>query len=165
MRIVLDAGCDDARKKDLIVELWRACGVPTESRYDQSALSLAVLNNNPIAVNTLLSICGATFSRVTDPPRILTLHEPVQESQMSVLRLLAQYAPRLIHELSVDRAPYDDQSTALHTAVKRNNTEAAEILVNVFGASLDVVDAQGRRPSFYLRPDAPPELRGLLGAM
>jgi ankyrin repeat protein len=84
---------------------------------------------------------------------------------MKVLRLLAEYAPRLSAVLRVDRSPYFTQITALHLAVHQNNTEAAELLVDVFGASRDVVDAEGRRPIDYLRSNAPPELRGLLGAV
>ncbi|XP_071362768.1 ankyrin repeat domain-containing protein SOWAHD [Trachinotus anak] len=54
--------------------------------------------------------------------------------------------------------------TPLHVASMHGHYMIIKLLVGAFGANVDAMDYSGRRAWQYLRADAPPEMRELLGA-
>uniref|UniRef100_A0A665UYS7 Sosondowah ankyrin repeat domain family d n=1 Tax=Echeneis naucrates TaxID=173247 RepID=A0A665UYS7_ECHNA len=54
--------------------------------------------------------------------------------------------------------------TPLHVACMHGHYMIVKLLVGAFGANTDAMDYNGKRAWQYLRPDAPPEMRELLGA-
>lgn len=53
--------------------------------------------------------------------------------------------------------------TPLHVASMQNQYMVIKLLVGAFGASIDIMDYNGKKPWQYLRGDAPMEMKELLG--
>ncbi|XP_061690747.1 ankyrin repeat domain-containing protein SOWAHD [Syngnathoides biaculeatus] len=142
--------------------------------FPQSRLALALY---PMEHAWMLSAaegnCDALLEFVSEEPLLLTRRDFI--SGYSVLHWLAKRGQdetllKLLHraERAGGRPVCVDVRgsgglTPLHVASMHGHYAVVKLLVGAFGADVDVMDYGGRRPWQYLRPDAPREMKELLG--
>lgn len=109
---------------------------------------------------------------VSRDPHLLTRRDSV--SGFTALHWLAkggrdEALRRLVHDAEQRGAAVDVDVrggggvTPLHVASMQRRYAVAKLLVGAFGASVDAMDHGGRRAWQYLPPDAPPDMKELLG--
>nr|XP_061793049.1 ankyrin repeat domain-containing protein SOWAHD [Nerophis lumbriciformis] len=117
--------------------------------------------------------CDTLLEFVSEEPQLLTRRDFI--SGYSVLHWLAKSGRdetllKLLHR--AEKAGGHPVSvnvrgsgglTPLHVASMHGHYAVVKLLVGAFGADVDVMDYSGRRAWQYLRPDAPREMKELLG--
>ncbi|XP_037119017.1 ankyrin repeat domain-containing protein SOWAHD [Syngnathus acus] len=117
--------------------------------------------------------CDTLLEFVSEEPLLLSRRDFI--SGYSVLHWLAKSGRdetllKLLHQaeraggrpVSVD-VRGSGGLTPLHVASMHGHYAVVKLLVGAFGADVDVMDYGGRRAWQYLRPDAPQEIKELLG--
>lgn len=109
---------------------------------------------------------------ISDDPQLLTrrdfisgysvLHWLAKRGQDEVLLKLLRFAERAGIAVNVNLRG-SGGLTPLHVASMHGQFPVIKLLVGAFGANVDAMDYNGRRPWQYLREDAPPEMKELLG--
>ncbi|KAM9377498.1 ankyrin repeat domain-containing protein SOWAHD [Pholidichthys leucotaenia] len=109
---------------------------------------------------------------ISEDPQLLTRRDFI--SGYSVLHWLAKRGQdetlvRLLRHAQTEGIPVNVNLrgsgglTPLHVASMHGRYMVIKLLVGAFGASVDTMDYNGKRPWQYLRADAPPEMKELLG--
>lgn len=112
---------------------------------------LEFINNDPHLLMRKDFISGYTI-----------LHWLSKRGQDETLLKLVHYAERVGIPVNVN-VRGSGGMTPLHVASMQRHYAVVKVLVGAFGASVDVMDYNGRRAWQYLPGDAPPEMKELLG--
>lgn len=109
---------------------------------------------------------------ISDDPQLLTrrdfisgysvLHWLAKRGRDEVLLKLLRFAERAGIAVNVNLRG-SGGLTPLHVASMHGQFPVIKLLVGAFGANVDAMDYNGRRPWQYLREDAPLEMKELLG--
>ncbi|XP_035983231.1 ankyrin repeat domain-containing protein SOWAHC [Fundulus heteroclitus] len=109
---------------------------------------------------------------ISEDPQLLTrrdfisgysvLHWLAKRGQDEVLLKLLRYAERADVAVNVNLRG-SGGLTPLHVASMHGRFAVIKLLVGAFGADVDAMDYNGRRPWQYLKEDAPLEMKELLG--
>lgn len=130
---------------------------PTEHAWMLSAVDgnyetiLELISNDPLLLNRKDFISGYTV-----------LHWLAKRGQDETLLKLVHYAERVGIPVNVN-VRGSGGMTPLHVASMQRHYAVVKVLVGAFGASVDVMDYNGRRAWQYLPGDAPPAMQELLG--
>lgn len=130
---------------------------PTEHAWMLSAVDgnyetiLEFISNDPLLLNRKDFISGYTV-----------LHWLAKRGQDETLLKLVHYAERVGIPVNVN-VRGSGGMTPLHVASMQRHYAVIKVLVGAFGASVDVMDYNGRRAWQYLPGDAPPAMQELLG--
>lgn len=112
---------------------------------------LEFISNDPLLLSRKDFISGFTV-----------LHWLAKRGQDETLLKLVRYAERVGIPVNVN-VRGSGGMTPLHVASMQRHYSVVKVLVGAFGASVDVMDYNGRRAWQYLPGDAPPAMQELLG--
>lgn len=130
---------------------------PTEHAWMLSAVDgnyetiLEFISNDPLLLNRKDVVSGYTV-----------LHWLAKRGQDETLLKLVHYAERVGIPVNVN-VRGSGGMTPLHVASMQRHYAVIKVLVGAFGASVDIMDYNGRRAWQYLPGDAPPAMQELLG--
>lgn len=130
---------------------------PTEHAWMLSAVDgdyeaiLGFISNDPLLLNRKDFISGYTV-----------LHWLAKRGEDETMLKLVRYAERAGIPVNVN-VRGSGGMTPLHVASMQRHYGVIKVLVGAFGASVDVMDYNGRRAWQYLPGDAPPAMQELLG--
>lgn len=130
---------------------------PTEHAWMLSAVDgnyetiLEFISKDPLLLNRKDFISGYTV-----------LHWLAKRGEDETLLKLVHYAERVGIPVNVN-VRGSGGMTPLHVASMQRHYAVIKVLVGAFGASVDVMDYNGRRAWQYLPGDAPPAMQELLG--
>ncbi|XP_032410445.1 ankyrin repeat domain-containing protein SOWAHD isoform X2 [Xiphophorus hellerii] len=109
---------------------------------------------------------------ISEDPQLLTrrdfisgysvLHWLAKRGQDEILLKLLRFAERAGFAVNVNLRG-SGGLTPLHVASMQGQFAVVKLLVGAFGANVDAMDYNGKRPWQYLREDAPVEMKELLG--
>uniref|UniRef100_A0A3P9P8E9 Sosondowah ankyrin repeat domain family member D n=1 Tax=Poecilia reticulata TaxID=8081 RepID=A0A3P9P8E9_POERE len=109
---------------------------------------------------------------ISEDPQLLTrrdfisgysvLHWLAKRGQDEILLKLLRFAERAGFAVNVNLRG-SGGLTPLHVASMQGQFAVIKLLVGAFGANVDAMDYNGKRPWQYLREDAPVEMKELLG--
>lgn len=147
-----------AQSQDILPEQDADWGLyPREHAWMLSAVDgnyetiLEFISNDPLLLSRKDFISGFTV-----------LHWLAKRGQDETMLKLVRYAQRVDIPVNVN-VRGSGGMTPLHVASMQRHYGVIKVLVGAFGASVDVMDYNGRRAWQYLPGDAPPAMQELLG--
>lgn len=129
----------------------------------EHAWNLSVVDGNYETILTYLSSDLTLLTRKDFVSGFTALHWLAKYGKDEVIIKLLQYAEKGGCHVDVNMKG-SGGLTPLHVAAMHSQFMVVKLLVGAFGAKIDIMDYNGKRPWQYLKCNAPMEMKELLGA-
>ncbi|KAJ6663330.1 hypothetical protein lerEdw1_010467 [Lerista edwardsae] len=125
---------------------------------------LTVADGDAASILDLLAQDPSLLSRRDFVTGFTVLHWLAKHGRHEDLIQVVGFAERHCYPVDVNALTASGRLTPLHLAALQGHEMVIKVLVGAYGANTGLRDHNGRRAWQYLRPDAPRELKELLGA-